>query len=183
MCAEKANIPHKQLWGRDKQRKCNFCTEKPFFFSSIGKSTKINTNQWPVAPLIFSAGGRNNIVYSSELLLVWKSKRYNKNNIAAMYIPYCINVIFLIVIFQFPFCGKASNANNVATWKKIKTIQAGPSSRLSWGFQLHEKARIWIVTCSLQASFLVGSDLKPKNAKKGTDNGFPPAAKITCRYM
>ena len=100
-----------------------------------------------------------------------------------MYIPYCINVIFLIVIFQFPFCGNASNANNEATWKKIKTIQAGPSNGLSWGFQLHEKPRIWIAGYSLQASFLVGSDLKQKNAKKGTDNGSPPAAKITCRYM
>ena len=102
---------------------------------------------------------------------------YNENKINAMYISYCINVIFSIVIFQLPFCGNASNAT------KIKNNPSGASIGLSWGFQLHEKTRIWIATYSFRASALVGSDLKQKNAKKGTDNGFPPAAKIICRYM
>jgi hypothetical protein len=68
-----------------------------------------------------------------------------------------------------PFCGNASNANNEATWtKNKKQSKQGPQTDSLGDFQ---------------ASSLVGSDLKQKNAKKDTDNGFPPAAKITCRYM
>ena len=123
-------------------------------------------------PLIFSAGGRKE--YSIQLGVAFglEYKCYNENERNAMYIPYCINVIFSIVIFQLPFCGNASNAT------KIKNNPSRASKGLSWGFQLHEKTKIWIATYSFQASSLVGSDLKPKNQKKGTDNGFPPKQKL-----
>jgi hypothetical protein len=68
MCAEKANISHKQLWD-----------------------------------------GTSRVAFGLEY------KCYNENKINAMYTPSCINVIFSIVIFQLPFCGNASNANNEAT--------------------------------------------------------------------
>jgi hypothetical protein len=75
MCAEKANISHKQLWDGTSKKNATFA-HKTFF--SIGKSRKISANQCPVAPLIFSAGGRNNIVYSSEWLSVWNTSVITK---------------------------------------------------------------------------------------------------------
>jgi hypothetical protein len=69
MCAEKANISHKH------QKKCNFCTQNLFSpLENLGKSAQINVR----LPLIFSAGGRNNIVYSSEWLLVWNTSVITK---------------------------------------------------------------------------------------------------------
>ena len=102
-----------------------------------------------------------------------------------MYIPYCINVIFLIVIFQFPFCGNASNANNEATWKKNKNNPSGALKRTLLRIPITRENKDLNCYIFFTSELLGRFRFETKNAKKGTDNGPPPQQKlhvVICNY-
>ena len=113
MCAEKANMSHKQLWGRDKQKNATFAHKTVFF---IGKSWKINTNNDRLPPWFSQQVAENNIVYSSEWLLVWNTSVITKQNKCNVYSLlhkcYFFNCLFSIAILWECFqCQQRGNLN------------------------------------------------------------------------